>query len=118
MGLSVVQGLEHPGRPGLPGLLPESSAMSRLRRRLYYEGQVQGVGFRMRARRLATAYPITGYVRNLDDGRVELLVEGESSTLTAYLEAVQREFASQIDSVEEGPESTEFQPLGGFSILF
>jgi acylphosphatase len=46
------------------------------RRRILYSGNVQGVGFRWTAASVLREVPVTGYVRNLPDGRVELLLEG------------------------------------------
>lgn len=51
-----------------------------------FSGEVQGVGFRYTTRRLAASYPeITGMVRNLPDGTVELLAEGERETIERFL---------------------------------
>jgi acylphosphatase len=47
---------------------------------------VQGVGFRFTARHVALGFKVTGTVRNLDDGRVELVVEGEPQEIAGYLE--------------------------------
>jgi acylphosphatase len=44
---------------------------------LNYRGRVQGVGFRWRVSQIAKSFPCTGYVKNLPDGSVELLIEGE-----------------------------------------
>ena len=63
--------------------------MSKERRRVYYSGQVQGVGFRYTTHRLAQGFEVTGYVRNLDDGSVELLAEGEPAGLNRFLEAIE-----------------------------
>ncbi len=43
---------------------------------IFYSGHVQGVGFRYTAKSVATGYEIAGVVRNLPDGRVELVAEG------------------------------------------
>lgn len=62
--------------------------MSRCRANVYYSGRVQGVGFRYTVKHLATGYEVVGTVRNLDDGRVELIVEGERTEVEAFLEAI------------------------------
>ena len=52
---------------------------------VYYAGRVQGVGFRYTACRIAGGFDVTGYVRNLPDGQVECVVEGESAEIDAFL---------------------------------
>ena len=54
-------------------------------KRVHYSGQVQGVGFRHTARQVARGFPVAGFVRNLRDGRVELVVEGPAADVDAYL---------------------------------
>ena len=51
---------------------------------ILYSGRVQGVGFRYTVRTLATGYEVTGTVRNLPDGRVELTAEGRENELEAF----------------------------------
>jgi acylphosphatase len=53
-----------------------------------YSGRVQGVGFRATVRHVARGYDVTGLVRNLPDGRVELVAEGMKDELKAFLEAI------------------------------
>jgi acylphosphatase len=53
-----------------------------------YSGQVQGVGFRYTARRVAEGFEVTGLVRNLLDGRVELVAEGGRDELSAFRQAI------------------------------
>jgi acylphosphatase len=67
-------------------------------RRVLYSGRVQGVGFRYTAQRLSGNYAIGGYVRNLPDGRVELLAEGPEPDVDAFLHAVDRSMADYIQS--------------------
>jgi acylphosphatase len=55
---------------------------------VFYEGNVQGVGFRWSIRHIAKGFDITGWVRNLVDGRVELQVNGEEAEVRAFLDAV------------------------------
>ena len=50
-----------------------------------FSGRVQGVGFRYTAKTVATGFEITGTIRNLPDGRVELVAEGIPAELEAYL---------------------------------
>jgi acylphosphatase len=56
---------------------------------VYFSGSVQGVGFRQTTRSLAANYDVTGYVRNLGDGRVELVAEGLRQDLSGLLESVE-----------------------------
>jgi len=55
---------------------------------VFYSGRVQGVGFRVTVRQLAYGYDVTGTVRNLPDGRVELVAEGARTELKAFLEGI------------------------------
>ena len=55
---------------------------------VYFSGNVQGVGFRYTARQMANQYRITGWVKNLNDGRVELLAEGEKGEVEEFLKAL------------------------------
>lgn len=55
---------------------------------ILYSGRVQGVGFRYATKITATGFEVTGCVRNLDDGRVELVAEGAKEELEAFLQAI------------------------------
>jgi acylphosphatase len=55
---------------------------------VFYEGNVQGVGFRWTVRHAATGFDVTGWVRNLPDGRVELQVTGEENEVHAFLDRI------------------------------
>ncbi len=66
-------------------------------KRVYYSGRVQGVGFRYTAQRLARGFPVAGSVRNLPDGTVELIAEGEPDPVEAFLTAVERQMTGYID---------------------
>lgn len=88
--------------------------MSLVRRRLLVSGQVQGVFFRDRCRREAAAAGVAGWVRNLPDGRVEVVAEGEVEAVER-LQRWCREGSSQaqvasVEVVDEDPEG-----LSGFS---
>ena len=57
-------------------------------KRVFYEGRVQGVGFRYVVRNLATGYEVVGSVKNLIDGRVELEVQGDAAEVDGFLKAI------------------------------
>jgi acylphosphatase len=53
-------------------------------RHVFYEGRVQGVGFRFSVKQIARGYDVIGWVRNLPDGRVELQASGETAEVEAF----------------------------------
>jgi len=55
---------------------------------VFFSGRVQGVGFRYTCVQQARHHEVTGWVKNLDNGSVEMIVEGESAVLEAYVESV------------------------------
>lgn len=65
--------------------------------RVRFAGNVQGVGFRYRTRELALAFPVSGYVKNLPNGEVELTVEGCTTAVWALVAAVERRMRSNIN---------------------
>jgi acylphosphatase len=66
-------------------------------KRVDYTGRVQGVGFRYTAQALAAGYAVAGTVRNLENGDVELVVEGEPEPVTAFLGAVAQHMGRHIE---------------------
>jgi acylphosphatase len=63
---------------------------------VYYSGRVQGVGFRATAADTARRFAVAGWVRNLPDGRVELLAEGEPVAVDGFLAAVRERLRRNI----------------------
>ena len=63
--------------------------MAKVRKHMYFSGQVQGVGFRYRATNAARANGLTGWVDNLWDGRVEMEVQGELSQIEEMIQEIQ-----------------------------
>ena len=67
-----------------------------------YEGNVQGVGFRWYVRHTAKGFDVTGWVRNLPDGRVELQVNGDENEVRAFIDRIaQGELHSLIRKQKE-----------------
>ena len=78
--------------------------------RVLYSGRVQGVGFRYTAHSIARGREVTGYVRNLPDGRVELVVEGDRHETDQFLEAIRDRLGNHIrdERRDIGPATGEF----------
>lgn len=88
-----------------------------------YSGHVQGVGFRWRTTRCAAAFDanasavnapaVNGWVRNLSDGRVELVAEGDRATLEAFLASVRGEMGALIrdERATWGPARGDLAPF-------
>jgi acylphosphatase len=92
--------------------LDEAGVMAR---RVLYSGTVQGVGFRATAASTARGYAVHGWVRNLPDGRVELVVNGAEEVVEAFLADLRDRMAHCIT----GEDAEEFEPeerLEGFRI--
>ena len=70
-------------------------------RGIRYSGRVQGVGFRYTVRSLAKRTAVSGFVRNLPDGRVQLVVEGPPAEVHLLLTQVRLEMGRYIAAVEE-----------------
>lgn len=81
-----------------------------IRRHVYYSGRVQGVGFRFTAQRLARQLAVTGWVRNLPDGRVEMIVESERLAVDTYLARLAEVMGRNIESIQQNEEPAS----GGF----
>jgi acylphosphatase len=90
--------------------------MPRDRRRVVFSGRVQGVGFRFTCQSLARGFEVVGFVRNLHDGRVELVAEGESAEVDAFIASIRVEMDTYIKNVSTEPEPPEALPLVGFSV--
>jgi acylphosphatase len=105
-------------RPGIghPASLNLEQMMISLQ--VSYEGHVQGVGFRYTVRHIAKGFDVTGWVRNLPDGRVELQVTGEDHEVRAFLDQVTQ---SELHSlIREQIENKLNEPVAarGFEIRY
>jgi acylphosphatase len=82
-------------------------------RLVHYAGDVQGVGFRATAARTARQHPeVRGWVRNLADGRVELLADGPARVVEAFLADVRDRMSSHIETEEARDQEAGALPAG------
>jgi acylphosphatase len=73
----------------------------KVRAHVIVAGWVQGVFFRSETRRVANAYGVTGWVRNLEDGRVEAVFEGEEENVKRLVEFCRKgPPAARVDNVD------------------
>ena len=91
--------------------------MGRERLRVVYSGHVQGVGFRYATKVLAQGFEVTGSVKNLPDGRVELLAEGARDELEAFKEAVLRSELARFIRNEQAQWDAAKNEFRGFEIV-
>jgi len=85
---------------------------------VHYSGRVHGVGFRATVRQIACGYDVTGTVRNLVDGRVELIAEGAKAELKAFLEAIAESELSGFIAKQAEAWLAAQGNLRGFTIAF
>lgn len=91
--------------------------MSRQRLQVCYSGRVQGVGFRYTTKAVALGFEVTGTVRNLSDGRVELVAEGDRTELEAFRRAIQDSEVGRFVRQEEADWSEAKNEFRGFEIV-
>ncbi len=97
---------------------PQGSASAGPERwEIIYEGRVQGVGFRYTTRRIAAQFAVSGYVKNLPDTRVLLVLEGMPEEMNRMLQAIQSVMGRYIvrTTQKAGPATGAFH---GFEIRF
>jgi acylphosphatase len=84
--------------------------------RLYIDGTVQGVFFRAFIKENAERFNVKGFVRNLETGKIEVFLEGDSDAVNKMIELCKKgPKHSQIKKVEEKPE--RFQGFKVFKVL-
>lgn len=72
---------------------------NRIQRSVHFTGLVQGVGFRYTTEHIARGFAVTGFVRNLPDGRVELVAQGSPGEIDRFVREIQRVMHGHIDSL-------------------
>ena len=68
-----------------------------IRYTVHYSGRVQGVGFRYSVRRIAADHKVAGFVQNLPDGRVLLVLEGAAADLDGFIAGIARRMARYLE---------------------
>ncbi|MEX2579082.1 MAG: acylphosphatase [Verrucomicrobiales bacterium] len=85
-------------------------------RQYFFSGRVQGVGFRYSTKQLAKGFDVVGWVRNLDDGRVELQIMGEEEELDDFVAELHDSPLGHHIQEEERFTIPPLEGVGGFSI--
>jgi acylphosphatase len=95
-----------------PAYMDKSTGLER--RTVVYSGHVQGVGFRAIVLHQSKGFAVSGYVRNLDDGCVELVVEGSADQIEPFLAAIADELGQFIRHVQvtRSTATGEFRTFG------
>ncbi len=77
----------------------------------HFSGHVQGVGFRHNTLQVAERHAVAGYVKNLSDGRVEIVAEGEDAEVDGFLREVEKTMSGYIRDrqVNESPGTGKFK---------
>ncbi|MCL5279158.1 MAG: acylphosphatase [Planctomycetes bacterium] len=88
--------------------------MDQTAKHIIFRGHVQGVGFRYTARQVARQYNVTGFVRNLPDGTVEMLLQGPAQEIDNCIQEVQGSFEgyirdTRIEDAPYNPRYTDFR---------
>jgi acylphosphatase len=83
-------------------------------RHIIFIGRVQGVGFRFTAHRMASRHQLTGFVRNLFDGTVEMLVQGSAEDIADCIRDIKEYFGgyireASIEEIPPDPKYTDFK---------
>ncbi len=88
--------------------------MQDIAKHIFFSGRVQGVGFRFTAHRIANNLGLTGFVRNLPDCRVEMLVQGSPANIEICLENIKQTFSGYIKEtqIEEIPIDSQYERFG------
>ena len=91
--------------------------MNRCRLCVFYSGRVQGVGFRYTVKALTPGFDVTGTIRNLSDGRVELVAEGTRTELEAFQQAIRESGLGSLIRQEKAGWSDAQNEFRGFEII-
>jgi len=88
--------------------------MAEMAKHVVFSGRVQGVGFRFTALNAASRYRLTGYVRNVSNGTVEMVVQGPAADIDNCINSIEQSFADYItgtksEDIPPDPAYTDFK---------
>lgn len=88
--------------------------MDRTAKRIIFSGQVQGVGFRFTAHRIAGRHGLTGWVRNVRDGTVEMVAQGAAEDIDECIRDIEDSFRGYVtetktDEIPPSPQYRDFK---------
>ncbi|MCL4170745.1 UNVERIFIED_CONTAM: hypothetical protein GTU68_029975 [Idotea baltica] len=86
-------------------------------RQYFFEGRVQGVGFRYATKQLAKGFDVLGWVRNCPDGRVELQIMGDEEELDEFIQELHDSPLGHHVQEQEERTVPLLEDIRGFSIL-
>lgn len=95
---------------GKPDIMPDVHHET-----VFFTGRVQGVGFRYTTLEVAREFDVSGHVKNLVDGRVELEAEGKAEEVTAFIAALEERMHGYVRKTERSAETRPAQ-FSGFTI--
>lgn len=84
---------------------------------VFYEGRVQGVGFRWSTKNMAQGFDVSGFVRNLPDGRVELQLTGDPEEVQGFLAEMRESTLAGHITAEHTAQIEVDKPFRGFQIV-
>jgi len=76
-------------------------------RLVIFRGRVQGVGFRFTTTRISRGHQVSGYVRNLSDGTVELVAQGDGGSIDAFVDEICGAMEGYVSDVQSRPHETD-----------
>ena len=88
--------------------------MAETAKKILFKGRVQGVGFRFTAFNIANRYRLTGQVKNIPDGSVEMIAQGKADDIEYCIDEIKKTYPArihdfEIENVTPDPDFTEFK---------
>lgn len=95
-----------------------SGTEKNIRQEVFFTGRVQGVGFRYTTSRIAGDFSVTGFVRNLADGRVHLVAEGTPREITRFIAAIEEQMRGNIQHADKSIKTEGTGEFDSFGVQY